>query len=43
MLRCRGNRRIRKMQSTKGLVICTEVSGCRRADSFCIHSLSYIL
>jgi hypothetical protein len=31
------------MQSTKGLVICTEVSGCRRADSFFIHSASYIL
>jgi hypothetical protein len=43
MLRCRGKRRIGKVQSTKALVICTEVSGCRRADSFYIHSASYIL
>jgi len=28
-----GDRGIRKMQSTERLVGCTEVSGCRRADS----------
>jgi hypothetical protein len=43
MLHCRGKRSIGKMQSTKGLVTCTEVSGCRRADSFFFHSGSYIL
>jgi hypothetical protein len=43
MLRCRGRRRIGMMQSTKELVTRIEVSGCRRADSFYIHSDSYIL